>query len=113
MTRRVEGLHLDVLANRKGFAMGRGLVNLVAVLAADDGERVALKNLCVSASVVMVAVFGSARVVIEISLRDILMGVDDVCQLDAAVFGLLEMRQDSGGPLATIPVCHIMHADTL
>ena len=56
VARRVEGLHLDVLANREGVAMSGSLVDLVAVLAADDGERVALEDLCVSASVVMVAI---------------------------------------------------------
>ena len=56
VARRVKGLHLDVLANRKGLAVSGSLVDLVAVLAANDGERVALENLCVSASVIMVAV---------------------------------------------------------
>jgi hypothetical protein len=37
-------------------------------------------------------------------LRVILVGVDDVCQLDAAVFGFLEMWQDSGKVLATASV---------
>ena len=36
--------------------MSGSLVDLVAVFAADDGKRVALEDLCVSASVVMVAV---------------------------------------------------------
>jgi hypothetical protein len=56
VARRVESLHLDVLANREGLAVSGSLVDLFAVLAADDGERVALENLRVSASVVMVAV---------------------------------------------------------
>jgi hypothetical protein len=56
MAGRVKGLHFDVLANSEGLAMARSLVDLVAVLATDDGERVALEDLCVSASVVMVAV---------------------------------------------------------
>jgi hypothetical protein len=56
MARRVQGFHLDVLADREGLAVSGSLVDLVAVLAANDGERVALENLCVSASVIMVAV---------------------------------------------------------
>jgi len=80
VARRVEGLHLDVLANREGVAMSGSLVDLVAVFAADDGKRVALEDLCVSASVVMVVV-----------------SVDDVYQLDTAVFGFLEVRQDFRG----------------
>ena len=42
--------------------MSGSLVDLVAVLAADDGERVALEDLCVSASVVMVAVLNQLGV---------------------------------------------------
>lgn len=56
VARRVEGLHLDVLANREGLAMSGSLVDFFAVLAADDRERVVLEDLRVSASVVMVAV---------------------------------------------------------
>jgi hypothetical protein len=56
MARRVQGFHLDVLADREGLAVSGSLVDLVAVLAADDGERVAFEDLCVSASVIMVAV---------------------------------------------------------
>jgi hypothetical protein len=33
--------------------------------------------------------------------RDILVSVDDVCELDAAVFGFLEMWQDSEYTLDT------------
>jgi hypothetical protein len=65
MARRVKGLHLDVLANRKGFAMSGSLVDFVAVLTADDGERVALEDLCVSASMIMVAVSRSAGAIIN------------------------------------------------
>lgn len=63
MARRVKSLHLDVLANGKGFAVSWSLADLVAVLAADDGEGVALEDLCVSAGVVMVAVCESAEVI--------------------------------------------------
>ena len=60
VARRVKGLHLDVLADCESFTVTGCLVDLVAVLAANDGERVALQDLYVSASVVMVAVYGSA-----------------------------------------------------
>jgi hypothetical protein len=56
VARRVKGLHLDVLADREGLAVSGSLVDLVAVLAADDGERVAFEDLCVSTCVVVVAV---------------------------------------------------------
>lgn len=63
MARRVKGLHLDVLADCESFTVTGCLVDLVAVLAADDGEGVALEDLCVSAGVVMVAVCESAEVI--------------------------------------------------
>jgi hypothetical protein len=56
VARRVKSLHLDVLANREGLTMSGSLVDLFAVLAADDRERVALEDLRVSTSVVMMAV---------------------------------------------------------
>jgi hypothetical protein len=56
VARRVQGFHLDVLADREGLAVSGSLVDLVAVLAADDGERVAFEDLCVSTCVVVVAV---------------------------------------------------------
>jgi hypothetical protein len=56
VARRVESLHLDVLANCEGLTVSGSLVDLFTVLAADDRERVVLEDLRVSASVVMVAV---------------------------------------------------------
>lgn len=65
MARRVKGFHLDVIADREGLAMSGSLVDLVAVLTTNDGERVALEDLCVSAGVVMVAVCESAVAIIR------------------------------------------------
>jgi hypothetical protein len=102
VARRVQGFHLDVLADREGLAMSGSLVDLVAVLAANDGERVAFEDLCVSTCVVVVAVYGSAGGHHKMKTqRDILVSVDDVCELDAAVFGFLEMWQDSEYTLDT------------
>lgn len=55
VTRSVQGFHLDILANREGFAVAWGRSDLVTVLAADDGKRVALEEFDVAAGVVVVA----------------------------------------------------------
>lgn len=49
----------------------------------------------------------------EGSMRCILVGVDDICQLDTAVLGFLEMRQDSGLVLATTSIRQTLRADIL
>ena len=55
MARRVKGLDFNVLADGESFAMAGCRGDLLAVLAANDGKRVALENLCVASGMVMVA----------------------------------------------------------
>lgn len=55
VARSVQGLHLDTFANRESVAMFGSLGDFVAVSAADDWQRVALEDLGVSASMVVVA----------------------------------------------------------
>lgn len=55
VTRCVQGFHFDVLADGESFAVAWSGGDLVAVLAADDGERVALEEFDVAAGVVVVA----------------------------------------------------------
>jgi hypothetical protein len=60
VARRVKGFHFNVLADREGLAMSGSLVDIVTVLATNNGERVALEDLCVSAGMIMVAACESA-----------------------------------------------------
>jgi hypothetical protein len=60
VARRVKGSHFNVLADREGLAMSGSLVDIVTVLATNNGERVALEDLCVSAGMIMVAACESA-----------------------------------------------------
>lgn len=55
MARRVQRLHLDTLADGEYLAMTRGLGDLIAVLATDDGEVVCLEDFSVAACMVVVA----------------------------------------------------------
>ena len=91
MARCVESFHFDVLANSEGFAVAWGGGDFVAILATDDGQRVALEKLNVSAGMVVVAGYLVSPSVCEEDLGSLLVGVDDVCQLDAAVCCFLQV----------------------
>ena len=51
----VQGFHFNVLADSECLAVTGGRGNLFAVLATDDGQRVALKDFNVAAGMVVVA----------------------------------------------------------
>ena len=55
VARCVQGFYFDVLADGKGFAMAWGGSDLVAVLATNDRNGVALEEFDVAAGVVVVA----------------------------------------------------------
>jgi hypothetical protein len=55
VTRRVQSLDFDVPANGESFAMARSRGDILAVFATDDRKRIALEDLGVAASMVVVA----------------------------------------------------------
>jgi hypothetical protein len=55
VTRRVQSFHFDVLANSESFAVAWCGSDFFAILATDDGERVAFENFGIAAGVVVVA----------------------------------------------------------
>jgi hypothetical protein len=55
MTRCVQSFHFDVLADSESLAMAWRGGDLLAILATNDGERVAFEDLGIAAGVIMVA----------------------------------------------------------
>jgi hypothetical protein len=51
----VQSFHFDVLANSESFAVAWCGSDFFAILATDDGERVAFENFGIAAGVVVVA----------------------------------------------------------
>jgi hypothetical protein len=55
VARCVQGFHFDILTDGEGLAMARSRGDLLAVLAANDWQRVALEDFDVAAGMVVVA----------------------------------------------------------
>jgi hypothetical protein len=55
VARRVQGFHFDVLADGEGLAVAGSRSDLLAVLAANDWQRVALEDFDIAAGMVVVA----------------------------------------------------------
>jgi hypothetical protein len=88
----VQGFHFDVLADGEGFAVAWGGGDLVAVLATDDRKGVALEELDVTTGVVVVAECLLTQASENWWQEYLLVGVDDVCQFDAAFRCFLQVR---------------------
>jgi hypothetical protein len=65
--------------------------DLVAVLSADDGKGVALEEFNVAAGVVVVARSKLVRAMALKARICLLVSIDDVCELDAAIRSFLQV----------------------
>jgi len=92
VARCVQGFHFDVLADGESLAVARGGSDLVAVLTTDDRKGIALEEFDVAAGVVVVAGYSLVEAIMARAHRYLLVSVDDVCQFDAAICCLLQVR---------------------
>ena len=92
VARRVQGFHFDVLTDGEGLAVAGSLGDLVTVLAADNGKGVALEKFDVAAGVVVMTDYWLDWVIVRVTRCDILVSIDDVRQLDAAIRCFLQVR---------------------